>query len=307
MGMAVRYGSVSPTHKERFEPGSFTQSLARDTTRTPLWLDVQHEFNQVIAYTGAGLELRDSAAALEVVATLPRIPAADLALAAVKRGELRGFSIEFFPEAERREDGIRVIEKAHLQGLGLVADPSYTESLAEIRRRGGGGGGGGKRSWQARGKLPTKRRLRCECKNRAEGVDHVEFDKRAFDKMLKDQNITVVIGDYKQTVASQAKGSVSFAKSDTGLKFTIKDLPDTDAVADLIETAKVAPVIARPVFRGTPTKVVTDSDGLKVAHYDEVEVRAITLGSTDATEGWPEVSFTRVPSKREARSRLLLF
>ena len=116
VGPAVTYGEVSPSHRERFEAGAF--DLRDGRTR---WLDVAHDPERVIAHTdGGGLELRDTAQALEVAATLPRIPAADKALADVQAGKLRGFSIEFHAEAERRESGIRIVSKAALVGVGLV-------------------------------------------------------------------------------------------------------------------------------------------------------------------------------------------
>lgn len=95
-GPAIRYGDVSTGHRERFEPGAFADLDGR--TR---WLDVGHDPNRVIAFTGGGLELRDTPDSLQVIAKLAAIPAADRALADVAAGRLKGFSIEFFPRAER--------------------------------------------------------------------------------------------------------------------------------------------------------------------------------------------------------------
>lgn len=296
MGPAVRYGSVSPTHKERFEPGSFTQSLARDTTR---WLDVQHEFNQVIAYTGAGLELRDSAAALEVVATLPRIPAADLALAAVKRGELRGFSIEFFPEAERRDDGIRVIEKAHLQGLGLVADPSYPESTAEIRRGRGGFSG----MFRASTKYYSGKKYQCECSSCDSG--EVEFEPGAITKNLGDREVLAVHGRYSQAVASRSKGTLRIVEGKRGVEVAIDIDGSTQAGAAVIEQSRATRVLARPMF--DESKSVYKLNDAGVAIYKKLHVKSVIIGPTDADAGWNELDFAAVEAKREARSRLLLF
>ena len=101
MGSAVRYGEVSPSHRERFEAGAF----ALDDGRTR-WLDVGHDPERVIAHTdGGGLELRNGPHALEISATLPRIPAADRALQAVNDGTLRG--VLYRVSRQGRAPGIR--------------------------------------------------------------------------------------------------------------------------------------------------------------------------------------------------------
>ena len=129
VGPALRYGEVSASHRERFEAGAF--SLDDGKTR---WLDVGHDRQIVIAHTdGGGLELVDTGDALEVRATLADIPPADAAIEGVKLGLLRGFSVEFFAREETDDNGIRVIGKADLAGVGLVRNPSYRGSTAEMR------------------------------------------------------------------------------------------------------------------------------------------------------------------------------
>ena len=75
-------------------------------------------------------QLTDGPQALEVRAELAEGAAA---LELVKRGALRGFSIEFHAVAERRDGGIRVIERATLSGLALVDKPSYPGATVEVR------------------------------------------------------------------------------------------------------------------------------------------------------------------------------
>ena len=129
-GPAMRYGEISPSHGERFEPRAFDLD---DRTR---WLDLRHDPDKVLAWTGGGgLTLTDGTQALEVRADLPEIPAADRALDDVRAGRLNGFSVEFNALAERRENEIRVVERAELVGNGVVAAPSYPGSTAEIRRK----------------------------------------------------------------------------------------------------------------------------------------------------------------------------
>ena len=128
-GTVMRYGEVSPSHKERFEPGSLRMA---DTVH----LDLNHDRERAVAWhPGGGLELRDEDAAMILSAELPPIPAADRALEEIRTGKATGLSVEFRAVKESRVDGVRVIEDAILSGVGLVAQPSYTGSRIEARAR----------------------------------------------------------------------------------------------------------------------------------------------------------------------------
>ena len=121
-GTILKYGEISPSHRERFLPGAF--SLDPGTTR---WLDYRHDRTRILAHTeGGGLILRDSPEALLLEAELPALPLSERALGEIASGALQGLSIEFHADAVRSRDGeIRVVEKANLAGIGLVASPSY--------------------------------------------------------------------------------------------------------------------------------------------------------------------------------------
>ena len=132
-GVVLAYGDVSASHRERFEPGAL--SIAGTVP-----LNLHHDAMRAVAWApGGGLELREDSDALRMVAELPPIPAADAALAMVRAGEATGLSVEFHPEAERREGGLRVIERARLSGIGIVRAPSYEASRVEARARLGSG------------------------------------------------------------------------------------------------------------------------------------------------------------------------
>ena len=98
---------------------------------TPI-LNVQHNRDQAIARTGGGgLTLTDSAVSLELRAELdPEDFDAKRALSKVKKGVMRGLSIEFMPLKDRlegsREGGYTVvIEKAELRGVAVCDKPAY--------------------------------------------------------------------------------------------------------------------------------------------------------------------------------------
>lgn len=129
-GQAIVYGDIArlPWGEERIEAGAFD----------PLGdviLNSQHDRNVPLARTGGGgLQLMDSAAALEVMAELPATRAADDVLELVRKKILRGLSIEFVTTAERMEGGVRVIERANLSGVAVVDRPAYSDSLVQARR-----------------------------------------------------------------------------------------------------------------------------------------------------------------------------
>lgn len=128
-GAVLVYGDVSPSHRERFEPGSLRMSDA-------ITLNLLHDPERAVAFLpGGGLTLTDTEAALELAAELPPIAAADRALEMVRSGEAGGLSIEFRAMQVRFEKGLRVIEKAQLRGVGLVKRPSYKQSKVEARER----------------------------------------------------------------------------------------------------------------------------------------------------------------------------
>ena len=128
-GTVLRYGEVSPTHKERFAPGSIRMAGA-------VHLDLAHDRERVIAYQpGGGLELTDQGEALELTAELPPIPAADRALDDIRAGKVTGLSVEFRAVKESRVNGVRVIEEAELSGVAIVVRPSYGGSRVEARNR----------------------------------------------------------------------------------------------------------------------------------------------------------------------------
>ena len=126
-GVIMRYGEVSQSHRERFEPGSLRAAPV-------VHLDLHHDPERAVAWLpDGGLELRDEETALLLAADLPPIPAADRALDEVRTGKVGGLSVEFRAIKESVVGGIRVIHEALLSGVGLVAMPSYSAASVEAR------------------------------------------------------------------------------------------------------------------------------------------------------------------------------
>ena len=132
-GIAIRYGDEAtlPGFRERFEAGAFGDVGALDVIA-----NVQHDRGRPLARTGGGgLTFTDEATALRAGLDLPATRDGEDAAALLRRGVLRGFSLEFRVDAERFEAGVRIVERAALRGLALVDRPAYGESLAAIAER----------------------------------------------------------------------------------------------------------------------------------------------------------------------------
>ena len=183
-GVAIGYRDVSPSHKERFSPGSF--NLADQQNR---WLNLRHNPFEAIAWTSNGtLALRDTNEALNLmVEEVPDTPAGNHALTGLRSGELKGLSIEFNALEETRENGLRVITRANLLAIGLVENPSYPQSQAENRSKMGK---------TMRSSVPSGEKLQCNCNRKV--CDTAEFDEEALDdivdKITRPGNEDVIAG-----------------------------------------------------------------------------------------------------------------
>ena len=284
-GPALRYGDVSPTHRERFEPGAFALD---GRTR---WLDVEHDAHRVIAFTGAGLTLEDRADALHVRAELPAIPAADRALADVRAGKLRGFSVEFRALRERRDGGLRVVERADLSGVGLVRAPSYQGSTVELRARSG-------RTFRA--SIPSNRKVACRCSGA--GCKFARFQREATERMFRevfeelDRDAVAAFGSFDMPLASRSSGTLRGALRGDDLEVEI-DLPEGAAGAAALAAHDAAGVVVRPYIDADAAESVLEGE---TRVYSRAPARGFLVSATDQREGWPPVDVVPTPDLERA-------
>ena len=273
-GTVLRYGDTSPEHRERFEPGAFAP-----VPDVPMRL--QHDPAMEILPAGSFV-LSDTPRALEIRAELS---AGSAALALTRRGACGGWSIGFHSRQERRESGVRLIERAELVEVSLVDVSSYPDSLAEVRRGGGGGRGiFGGRLGTFRGRVPVNKEVDCRCS--PGDCTSALFEQGSFDNLLSGgggRDVLSVAGDYSAAIGSEQRGSIRFWRSkDGGLEFAA-DIPNNSRGQALLDTLDVADVYARPVL-DTVTSKYTKAGTL--ARYTDARVRAMTIGPTDANDGW---------------------
>ena len=285
IGAAVRYGDTSPTHRERFAPGSLV--VSPDLAPT-----LGHRTGRVLAY-GADVRVEDRADALIVSAHLPRTSTADKALDGVQSGRYRGWSVEFFAREETRESGIRVIRKAELPGLALVDHPSYPGSTVEARQR--------SRSYFSA--IARRTRLGCKCMGSLNrDLQRVEFAEGAFSEVLEEvaagRNVSAIARGAGDVVADTATGSLTLTNTRQGLGIAIAPL-DTEPgrrFRELVD-AGVA-VYARPILdRDTSEfEVVGDTARVSRASFNFILVKP-----TPTNEGLEPLT----PTERDRRSAIV--
>ena len=287
-GLAMRYGDISSDFNERFEPGAF------GTVPATIQVNLQHDSAIVVAERAV---LADSPRELRVRADLPEGSAA---LKLVRRRALNGFSVEFRARSERREAGIRVVERAELTGLALVDSGAYPGSTAEVRAR---------RGRTLRQRIPAGVNLGCRCSGvtckfaRITGEAMQEAFTKAWDEAVE---VLAVRSNYGAPLASKSAGTLRARVDDEGAEVEV-DLPtgpDGDAVLRAIEDTGA--VLARPYLDAALSEGVEEAAAAEgagnVMVYSRMRVRSIVIGATDEREGWPLPELVPTPGMERERA-----
>ncbi len=286
-GTILKYGETSPSHQERFLPGAF--DLSGGPTR---WLDYRHDRTRVLAHTeGGGLVLRDSPDSLLLEAELPALPLSERALDEIASGALQGLSIEFRAESESREGNIRVVEKADLAGIGLVASPSYPASRVETRAAG-----------TLSTRIPYDSPLACECYGRGQSGETgkgmtatVEFEEGSLELP---EDLVAIWKNFAAPLASTRKGTLRIGQGRGGLDIEL-DIPSTTWGEDIVTASAGVEIYAHPLFDASEIEATEFvRDGQNIARISRVPVRAILVGPTPNSRGWPEVDITPSEDRR---------
>ena len=287
-GTVMRYGDVSPSHRERFEPGSLRMAES-------VHLDLHHDVERAVAWhPGGGLALANGRGELRMTAVLPPIPAADRALAEVRAGRVDGLSVEFRALKERRDGDLRVIESAILSGIGIVRAPSYGGSRVEARRRSG-------RTMRAR--IPAGRSVECRCsgaecrfaKMAAEGMQDA-FD-RAFTQF--EREVIAGFGSYDMPLASASSGTLRGRILGNGDGEIDIDLPADSVGAATLAAHEAAGTIVRPHIDAAAAESVVEGE---TRIYRTMPIRAFLVSATDARSGWPPPVLTATPEELASAS-----
>ena len=290
-GTVLRYGDVSPSHRERFEPRSLHMAEA-------VTLNLFHDPERAIAWhPKGGLALENGAQALAMRCELPPIPAAERALAEVRAGTATGLSVEFRAESERMDSGIRVIERAVLNGIGLVKNPSYGDSKVEARR---------KRKWGQvdkaffRAKWHADRAGACDCQGPE--CKTVSYAPGAFDESLDRGGELLALAGSKRPIASLKKGSLAFETDDKGGVTVAIDRAVAETLAGQALAGEMATtrVVARPWVDVEASEYQDDGKGHR--RFTKAWLRGVIVKPTVAGR-WLGRSDAGRPSRFPARTQ----
>ena len=287
-GAAMVYGQRAKDRAEMFEAGSLVPV-------EPVTLNLQHDPAREIATTADGsLRLTDGSEALYISADL-REGSAELEL--VRRGALRGLSVEFAPLRERREsNGLRVVSRAALPAIGLVDAGSYRTSV-ELRHA------AATLDVESRARMgrtlavgiPAGKRLACECSG--PGCRFAEMVaaglQTAFDEAFAEHADTVTTwANYSQPLGSVSKGTLRR----TGPTELAIDLPDDDFGRAVVAANQSTGVVVRPYL--DPVDSVGEIVGETMV-YSAPVIRAFVVSATDKREGWPTPRMVATPDVDE--------
>ena len=302
-GEAVRYGRLNPraapgqpARTETFMAGSIEPAF-------PVRLTLQHDDGRELATTAdQSLRLHDSDTALRIEADL-RDGSAELDL--VRRGALRGLSVEFHSLQETVDGGVRVLQRAAVPTISLVDIGSH-ESSVELRVA------------EARAAdvvailtsvIPAGVRLRCECSGPS--CHFAEFDDGALDAMA----LTIASGDvetlatwasYDRPLGSSSMGRVRAERTAAGLAVAI-DIPDTDDGRALLDASETSGIVVRPYLVAAESDSTIEGTGESaVRRYRSATVRSLVVSATDAREGWDRPQIERRAASAAILDRRLL-
>ena len=167
------YGSRARDRAEMFEP------LALEPV-PDMPLVLQHDRSRVIASLGDGLDLRHTREEFGLRTEL-REGSAELSL--VRRGALRGLSVEFRSLDEYRDRaGFRVVRRAVCEAVGLVDVSSYPGRV-ELRQF---------EDAFLVGEISYGVRMQCTCQGG--GCDSVSFERGAFDDLGEGRADLLAVG-----------------------------------------------------------------------------------------------------------------
>ncbi len=284
-GVALPYGELSPSHRERFEAGG--GAVAPNAI-----LDLDHDRLRTVAWIGAGLTLTDTREGLHLRAEVPRTPAGDEALRGVRTRERSGLSIEFEAARDRTEaqTGVRVVEAWTVHGVGLVERASYPSAMVEARQRTGP---------PVRGSVALGERLACGCRD---GCDAVRIAPDAFDAALReaeagDRVITAFFSGRFDRPLARVGAGLTLTRERGQLGVRIDGLPDSAEAGEFLEAvASGAAFQFRPYFPDRFSDVAKAGTTAEVARADlrGIEIAAIS----GPTEGLREIAVGRREDRR---------
>ena len=286
------FRQLSPSHRERFEPIAGGVEIAPSA-----WLNLDHKPREVVAWRGAGLEVRETDKGLEVEAVAPETPAGEAALSGIRDGTRAGLSVEFRSVQERREGqtGTRILEAFQVAGFGIVSAASYPGTEVEVRQRTGPG---------VFGTVALGEDLSCRCRT---GCDAIRIEPTALDAALAEAEagtrvVTAFIGGHFEAPLARIGSGLTVTRTRNELAIAIDGLPASAAAAEFLEAQSAGALYTfRPYF---PNDTSTFTKRGTTAIFSRADLRGIEIAPiTGPRRGLREVE---VRHKHKTRRRIWL-
>lgn len=292
-GTVVRYGDIARTihGPERVSPGAF------------FWDDVvanrQHDRLSPLARTPHTLTLTDTETELFAEMRLPpTLIGRDTGLL-IRRQVLQGMSAEFFTLDSDHVDGVHVIKRANLVGIGIVDRPAYPQSLVqaravpiELRQLGNVG---------VEGEFPYGS-LRVTSNAGVERKEQISPGAFTFSLEEAERDILAYFGGVDKPLASKLAGNLSLTDSDSALSFAISRLPNTSYARDmmaLLDAGVVRHVIPSYITNGVPdaTELVDepDNEGVKIRKVNNAVLTSLVFAGRAV---WSDTTLKRARRRR---------
>lgn len=132
VGTVIRYGDVAtlPWGTEEFKAGAFG-----DFRSPKVKVNRMHQRTQMLARLGGRLEIDDTPERMKYELSLPDTTTGRDTATELMEGLLTGSSLEFrsIEDTVNEDSQHRVISKAQLFGFGIVDEPAYPGSVAQMR------------------------------------------------------------------------------------------------------------------------------------------------------------------------------
>ena len=274
-GTAIRYREEAQDRPEMFLPGAFVTGLDAAA------LNLQHDSQHIIAEQPDALTLDDGAHSLRLSAMLrPRSAEATL----VRRGALTGLSVGFVALGQRQENGVRVIDRAHLDHIALVDSGSY-RSKVEIRQQ-------MEKAW-LRATVPYGQRMECTCMGGA--CDSVYFERGS---LIVNPRTLVIGGQGFASVLGQVKrGTAIIEDGRKGMRIGLTN-PNLRSARQVMEAAVVADMFVRPIIDIDESEYRDDGP---TRMFTAAAVSAFLVKATNRSKGIPPAEIDGVEPRRRRR------
>ena len=206
-------------------------------------------------------------------------------LTLVHSGVLRGLSIEFNAIEERLDDGVRVIERAHLSAIAVVDSPAYAGSVVEARAK--------KREPRIWIRNGIQYGVECFCECLTGDCNRVVFAPKSLGP-VPGADVLAVVGRVSESLGSTSGKTLRLTDTPKALEVELApNARNTAAGETLTDLGKAkVDVFTRPLVDDS-VSVFTEINGVRT--YTKAGLNAVLFkpiaGEAYRRAGWAPIAF----------------